>query len=122
MVGERERRWLWYAAWAAAALWVARIAVLPAPLRRPRLTAVSGTGPFFAELSWEYGLGARPQSVIFDFEAGGAGGSCTTDGEAVEAEIPLGLAPRGPYNLTASATYRVFGRAHTVVTRVHGRA
>lgn len=113
-------RWLGYAAWAATALWIARIAVLPAPLRGVRLSGLSGDGPYYAELRWDYGLGARPQSVIFDFAAGGASGSCTTDGDAVEAEIPLGVLPGGPYSLTASATYRIFGRPHTVVTRAEG--
>ncbi len=122
MIDERARKWLWYGALAGAALWAARVAVLPAPLRGLRLAAVSGFGPFYAELSWDYGLGARPLSVIFDLEAGPAAGSCTTDGEAVEAEIPLGLNPRGPYTLTASATYRVFGFARTVVTRARGAA
>lgn len=116
------RRWLWYGAVAVAGLWVARVAVLPAPVRAPRLSRVGGFGPFYAELSWGYGLGARPLSVIFDFEAGGAAGSCTTDGEAVEAEIPLGLHPRGPYLLTVSATYRVLGFARTLITRVQGTA
>jgi hypothetical protein len=122
MINEQARRWLWYGLIAGAALWVARVAVLPAPLRGLRLAAISGFGPFYAELHWEYGEGARPQSVIFDLEVGHAAGSCTTDGEAVEAEIPLGLDPRGPYRLTASATYRVFGFARTVVTRTHGTA
>jgi hypothetical protein len=119
-MSERIRRWLWLGTWAAAGLWVARVAVLPAPLRGPRVSGVSGEGPYFAELRWDYGLGARPVSVIFDLEAGPAAGSCTTDGEATEAEIPLGIHPRGPYRLTASATYLVLGVARTVVTRVAG--
>jgi hypothetical protein len=103
-------------------VWLVRSAVLPAALRAPRLAEVSGFGPFYAGLSWGYGPGARPVSVIFDLEAGGASGSVTTDGEALEAEIPLGVFPRGPYSLTASATYRLLGFAHTVVTRTSGAA
>lgn len=121
-ISERVRRWLWYASWAAAGLWVARVAVLPAPLRSLRLSGVSGDGPYYAELSWDYGLGARPVSVIFDLEAGGAAGSCTADGEATEAEIAVGVWPGGPHRLTASATYRVLGVARTLVTRADGAA
>jgi len=120
MVGERTRKALWYGAWAVALAWAARTSVLPARIRGPRLTGVLGAGPYFAQLSWDYGPGARPQSVIFDFEAGGARGSCTTDGEAVEAEIPLGVRPHGAYRLTVSATYRVLCFARTIVTRAEG--
>lgn len=122
MLGERVRKVLWYGAWAVALLWAARTTVLPARLRGPRLTGVLGAGPFYAQLGWDYGPGARPQSVIFDFEAGAARGSCTTDGEAVEAEIPIGVRPHGSYSLTVSATYRVLGFARTVVTRGAGAA
>ncbi|NTU86103.1 MAG: hypothetical protein HGA45_43380 [Chloroflexales bacterium] len=118
MDGKRARRWLTYGVWVAAALWIVKTTVLPAPVRATRLTEVSGFGPYYAGLSWSYGLGARPVSIIFDLEAGSAKGSITTDGEAFEAEIPLGVFPRGPYSLTVSATYRVLGFAHTVVTRV----
>lgn len=114
IASERLRRWLWYGALAAAGVWVTRAAILPAPVRAPRLTGVSGFGPYYASLAWGYGAGARPASVIFDLEAGGARGSVTTDGESLEAEIPLGIMPRGPYRLTVSATYRVLGFARTV--------
>lgn len=117
---KRARRWLWLGVWAVVALLVTRTAVLPARVRAPRLAGVSGTGPFYAEIRWDYGPGARPQSVIFDFATRDSGGSCTTDGEAVEAEIPLGLYPHGRYELTISATYRVLGFARTVVTRAEG--
>lgn len=120
-MSERTRRWLWYGAAAAAWLWALRVAVLPAPVRGPRITGVDGAGPYYAELAWEYGVGARPQSVIVDLEAGEAAGSFTTDGEADEAEIPLGVAPRGPYRISISATYRIAGFARTVVTRAEGR-
>lgn len=115
-----RRRRLWYAAWLGGVLWLARVSLLPAPLRGARLTSVSGLGPYYALISWSYGVGARPASVIFDFEAGEAAGSITTDGEALEAEIPLGLAPAGSYTITVSATYRIFGFARTRVTRVDG--
>ena len=115
-----RRRRLWLAAWLGGALWFARVSLVPAPLRGARLASVSGVGPFYALVSWSYGLGARPMSVIFDLEAGPARGSITTDGEALEAEIPLGAAPTGDYTLTISATYRLFGMARTRVTRVHG--
>lgn len=122
MTVEQGRRWLWYGVWAAAGLWVLRTAILPAQLRAARLTEISGAGPYVAGLSWSYGPGARPASVIFDFEAGPAHGSVTADGEMVEAEIPLGLPPRGRYSITASATYRTFGFAHTTITRAEGGA
>ena len=115
-----RRRRLWLAAWLGGALWLARVALVPAPLRGARLTGLSGTGPYYALIGWSYGIGARPVSVIFDLEAGAAAGSLTTDGDALEAEIPLGAAPSGPYTLTISATYRILGAARTKVTRVEG--
>lgn len=115
-----RRRRLWYAAWLGGALWLARVSLLPAPVRGARVISVSGLGPYYALIGWNYGTGARPVSMIFDLEAGKAAGSITTDGEAFEAEIPLGAAPSGPYTLTVSATYRIFGFARTVVTRSEG--
>ncbi len=115
-----RRRRLWLAAWLGGALWLARVALVPAPLRGARLTGLSGMGPYYALIGWSYGIGARPVSVIFDLEAGAAAGSLTTDGDALEAEIPLGAAPSGPYSLTVSATYRILGAARTRVTRVEG--
>ncbi len=115
-----RRRRLWLAAWLGGALWLARVALVPAPLRDARLTGLSGMGPYYALIGWSYGIGARPVSVIFDLEAGAAAGSLTTDGDALEAEIPLGTAPSGPYSLTVSATYRILGAARTRVTRVTG--
>jgi len=114
------RRATWYGAWAAALLWLARVSLVPARPRGARLTGVSGVGPYYAGLRWSYGPGARPVSVIFDLEAGPAVGSATTDGEATEAEIPLGAAPSGRYHLTISATYRIAGFAHTIVIREEG--
>ncbi len=115
-----RRRRLWYAALFGGALWLARVSLLPAPLRGARVTGVSGAGPFYAVLSWTYGVGARPVNVIFDLQAGPAAGSITVDGDALEAEIPLGAAPAGPYRITISATYRILGFARTVVTRAEG--
>jgi hypothetical protein len=116
-----RRRRLWYAAWLGGALWVARVTLFPAPVRAPRLLGVSGAGPFYALVGWGYGIGARPVSVIFDLELDGDAGSITTDGEALEAEIPLGRAASGVYTLTVSATYRILGVARTVVSRSEGR-
>jgi hypothetical protein len=117
-----RRRKLWYAAWLGGALWVARVSLIPGHVRDPRLNGVSGVGPFYALISWGYGAGARPVSIIFDFAAGAVTGSITTDGEASEAEIPLGAAPSGPYTITVSATYRILGMARTRVTQVQGVA
>jgi hypothetical protein len=120
-----RRRRLWYAAWLGGALWLARVSLVPAPIRGARLISISGAGPHYALISWGYGVGARPLSIIFDLELGPAAGSATTDGEALEAEIPLGAPgdspPAGPYRLTVSATYRILGFARTVVTRVEGQ-
>lgn len=115
-----RRRRLWYAAWLGGALWLARVALLPAAVRGARVISVSGIGPYYALIAWNYGTGARPASIIFDLASGKARGSVTTDGEAVEAEIPLGAAPSGPYTLTVTATYRIFGFARTVVTQSEG--
>jgi hypothetical protein len=118
------RRGLVLGVWAGLALWMARATLLPAAVRNARLSGLSGAGPVYAELSWTFGAGARPISVIFDIELPqGAAGSVTTDGEALEAEVPLIGAPApGPYALTASATYRILGLPRTVVYRFSGRA
>ncbi|MFN3730528.1 MAG: hypothetical protein ACK4XJ_12605, partial [Fimbriimonadaceae bacterium] len=71
----------------------------------------------YATIAWSYGPGARPVSIIFDVELGDSCGSATTDGEALEAEIPLSAVPNGPCRITASATYRLLGFAYTQVRR-----
>jgi hypothetical protein len=98
-------------------VWLVRSAVLPATIRDAHLTKVSGDEPCYASLSWRYGPGARPVSIIFDLETCKATGSVTTDGEESEATIPLASAPCSTYHLTVSATYRLLGFAHTMVTR-----
>ncbi|MCX7791106.1 MAG: hypothetical protein N2378_10745 [Chloroflexaceae bacterium] len=110
-------KWLWRAALLAGGLWLAIGALLPARVRKVRLTAISGPGPFYATIAWSYGPGVRPISIIFDVELGDSYGSATTDGEALEAEIPLSAAPDGPCRITASATYRLLGVAYTRVRR-----
>ena len=114
-----RRRRLWYAAWIGGALWAARVTLFPAPVRGARVVSVSGAGPYYVLISWGYGTGARPASIILELD--GDAGSVTTDGEALEAEIPLGRAVSGPYRLTVSATYRILGAARTVVTHAEGR-
>lgn len=108
---------LWRIALLAGGLWLAGAALLPGRVRHARLTAISGPGPFYATIAWSYGPGARPISVIFDVELGDSCGSVTTDGEALEAEIPLSTAPNGPCHITASATYRLLGFPCTHVRR-----
>jgi hypothetical protein len=115
------RRGFWIAFWAVLGATVWRGALLPAGLRNVRVSGFSGAGPFYASFSWGYGTGTRPQSIIFDLDlAGGVAGSVTTDGEATEAEVPLGSAATGPYQITATATYRVLGVAHARVYRFAG--
>lgn len=111
------RRRLWYAVLLGSGIWLARVSLVPGTVREARLTGINGVGPYYATIAWSYGIGARPVSIIFDFEAGDASGSITTDGEALEAEIPLGVPPGGACCLTVSATYRILGVAHTVVRR-----
>jgi len=117
MHGIMGKQWLWRMALLAGGLWLAVTTLLPARVRQARLTAISGPGPFYATIAWSYGLGARPISVIFDLDLGDSYGSATTDGEALEAEIPLSAAPNGPWRITASATYRLLGAAYTQVRR-----
>lgn len=115
----REAHWwgrLWHGLWLVIGLWLLREALVPAPVRSARVRLGGGAGPYSAELSWGYGAGARPVSIIFDLEAGAAHGSVTTDGDASEADIPLGVRPHGAYRLSISASYRILGRA---LTRVH---
>lgn len=118
------QRGLLLAAWAGLGIWIGRSALIPARVRDARLSGLSGTGPVYADLAWTFGAGARPVSVIFDIELpGGASGSVTTDGEALEAEVPLiGKPATGRYTLTASATYRILGLPRTLVYRFEGEA
>lgn len=111
------KKWLLRAAVLAGGLWLASATLLPGRVRRARLTAITGPGPFYATIAWSYGPGARPISIIFDLQLGDSYGSATTDGEALEAEIPLSAAPNGPCRITASATYRLFGVPYTQVQR-----
>ncbi|MCS6881631.1 MAG: hypothetical protein RMK84_09140 [Oscillochloridaceae bacterium] len=111
------KKWLWRAALLIGGLWLAGATLLPGRVRQARLAAISGPGPFYATITWSYGLGVRPISIIFDLQLGDSYGSATTDGEALEAEIPLSAAPNGPCRITASATYRLFGFPYTQVRR-----
>lgn len=110
--------------WAVVGVWLGRETLLPAPVRNARLSGLSGVGPTYAMLSWTFGAGLRPASIIFDIDlAGEASGSVTTDGEALEAEVPLiGAAAAGAHTLTASATYRILGFPRTIVYRFTGGA
>jgi hypothetical protein len=109
-------RGFWFGLGVAAGLWVTVNALFPARVRLGRVSNLSGTRPVCAEIGWSYGRGARPVSVIFDLQAAqDALGSVTVDGEALEAEIPLPQLPTGPYQLTATATYRLLSRPQTVV-------
>ena len=109
-------RGVWFGLGVAAGLWLTVNALFPARMRMGRVSDMSGTRPVCAEIGWRYGRGARPVSVIFDLQAAqGVLGSVTVDGEALEAEIPLPQALSGPYQLTATATYRILSRPQTVV-------
>lgn len=116
------RRSLWLGIGAGLGLWIGRSAILPAAIRYAHLSAISGHSPAYAALGWTYGSGVRPISVIFDIElTGGAQGSVTADGEALEAEVPLiGAAEPGPYHITISATYRILGFVYNTAYRFEG--
>ncbi|MEF3273843.1 MAG: hypothetical protein K6356_05475 [Chloroflexus sp.] len=106
------QRGFWLSFWTIVTLITVRGAVIPAQLRHPRITSLSGIGPVYANLSWGYSAGARPVNIIFDIQfAGGATGSVTVDGEALEAEVPLiGTARTGEaYTITATLVYRRLG-------------
>jgi hypothetical protein len=95
----------------------------PSPVRHGRVLAVRGHTPAYASISWRYGMGLRPTSVIFDLEMdSGASGSVTTDGEAFEAEIPLPTTDPSAYRLRATASYRVLGIPHTKEFHFQGEA
>ncbi len=110
------QRGFWLSFWAVVTLVTVRGAVIPARLRLPRVTSLSGISPMYATLSWGYGPGGRPVNVIFDLRfAGGATGSVTVDGEALEAEVPLIGQARSDeaYTLTATLVYRRLGWTFT---------
>jgi hypothetical protein len=119
---ELLRRGVLLGLWVSVGIWLGRATLLPAPVRNARLSGLSGAKPLYAMLVWTFGGGLRPASIIFDIEvAGGASGSVTTDGEALEAEVPLiGAGEAGPYTLTASATYRILGFPRTIIYRFAG--
>ncbi len=110
------QRGLWLSFWTVVTWMTVRGALIPARLRNPRMTSLSGIGPVYAMLSWGYGPGNRPVNVIFDVQfADGAYGSVTVDGEALEAEVPLiGKAHSGEaYTITVTLVYRILGQTLT---------
>lgn len=116
------RRSLWLGIGAGLGLWLGRSAILPAAIHHAHIGTISGHRPAYAMLGWTYGPGARPISVIFDIALpGDTHGSLTADGEALEAEVPLiGAAEPGPYQITASATYRILGIVYRAAYRFAG--
>jgi len=67
------RRGFWLSFWTVIIWMTVRGALIPARLRNPRMTALSGIELVYAMLSWGYGPGNRPVNVIFDVQfAGGA--------------------------------------------------
>ncbi|NNJ08773.1 hypothetical protein EKD04_000350 [Chloroflexales bacterium ZM16-3] len=115
------RRGFWIAFWGVLTAAVWRGALLPASVRNVQMSRLHGLGPTSVGFRWGYGAGARPQSIIFDLSMGdGATGSITTDGEATEAEVPLGAAHAGPYQISATATYRILGVVQTREYRFSG--
>lgn len=118
---EQAGRIAWFGLGAATGLWLTMHSLWPARMAAARLTAITGTRPVLAEISWRYGRGVLPASVIFDLVwEHGASGSVTVDGDAWEAEIPFGSTLAGPYTLTAHATYRILSRPQTLVYRFRG--
>lgn len=110
------QRGFWLSFWSVVIYMTVRGALIPARLHHPRITSLSGIEPMYVMLSWGYGPGSRPVNVILDVQfAGGAQGSVTVDGEALEAEVPLiGKAQLGAsYTITATLLYRQLGRAFT---------
>jgi hypothetical protein len=96
--------------------WLAQVALRPAQVRAVEISRVSGVGPARICLRWSYEPGVRPISLIIDVVGPGAqSGSLTIGGQATSGEIALADAPSGPYQLTATATYRIVGvvRRHT---------
>src|SRR5262245_40786040 len=97
---------------AGAAAWWMR----PARLTSAKVTAIMQGVPPTASVALTYGAGAMPARVIVDVaDAAGEGGSATVEGDQMFLEIPLSGAPSRSYRVTATATYRVLGRLHTIV-------
>ncbi|MGB9736895.1 MAG: hypothetical protein C0184_15725 [Chloroflexus aggregans] len=118
------QRGFWLSFWSVVTIMTVRGALIPARLRNPRITSLSGIGPVYAMLSWGYSAGGRPVNVIFDLQfTGGATGSVTVDGEALEAEVPLiGIAHIGEaYTITATLVYRWLGWTFTRQMQVSGQ-
>ncbi|RMD79449.1 MAG: hypothetical protein D6823_04600 [Chloroflexi bacterium] len=118
------QRGFWLSFWSVVTIMTVRGALIPARLRNPRITSLSGIGPVYAMLCWGYSAGGRPVNVIFDLQfTGGATGSVTVDGEALEAEVPLiGMAHTGEaYTITATLVYRWLGWTFTRQMQVSGQ-
>ncbi|NTW00282.1 MAG: hypothetical protein HGA19_03135 [Oscillochloris sp.] len=115
------RKGFWLAFWSVLSVVIWRGVLVPARLQHLRVNRVSNTEPASAGFSWGYSAGARPQSIIFDLTLGASTtGSITTDGEATEAEVPLGSAATGAYHVTATATYRILGIVYSQAYRFMG--
>ncbi len=118
------QRGFWLSFWSVVTIMTVRGAIIPARLRNLRITSLSGIGPVYATVSWGYSAGSRPVNVIFDLQfAGGATGSVTVDGEALEAEVPLiGTARAGEaYTITATLVYRRLGWTFTRQMQASGQ-
>lgn len=96
--------------------WLAQAWLRPAQVRAIEITEVKGAGPAFVGLRWAYSPGLRPISLIIDLVGPNAlSGSLTVSGQAISGAIPIATASAGPYQMSASASYRIVGlmRIHT---------
>lgn len=71
------------------------------------------------EVSWNYGAGVEPQTIVVDVTTtGGASGSVTVEGKMRRALVPLNNPPSGgSYVITTTATYLLYGVFASTVSR-----
>lgn len=93
------------------ALWHGR----PARLRSVGLVAVLPGTPPRARLALDYGVGARPRSVILDVEGPRGSGSATVEGDQAIVEVPISGEIDAHCRITATTGYRVLGRLYEQV-------
>lgn len=95
----------------AGVVWA--VARRPSQLLSAKVTSISSGSPPVANVALLYGAGLPPVNVILDIHnESGTMGSATIDGQQLFVDVPLSNAPPDGCAVSATVTYRRFGRLH----------